>query len=94
MRFFVTAGDLQELSDALNAEGITYQMGKGASIRELGTGSYEVYTVDVNLPEIKISHTDPRLDADSRAFQLPSGRLIITDLEGNLEQIISPPAGK
>uniref|UniRef100_A0A7V4LCJ4 Uncharacterized protein n=1 Tax=Desulfobacca acetoxidans TaxID=60893 RepID=A0A7V4LCJ4_9BACT len=94
MRFFVTAADSQELVEVLKAEGVPYQMGKGGSIRELGTGSYEIYTVDAYLPEIKISHTDQRLDADSRAFQLPSGRLIITDLEGNLEQIISPPAGK
>lgn len=90
MRFFVSAAESQELFEVLNAEGITYQMGKDGSIREAGTGSYEVYTIDANLPELHLTPNDPRYQAETRAFQLPSGRLIITDLEGNLEQITAP----
>jgi hypothetical protein len=30
-------------------------------------------------------------EGDVRAFRLPSGKLILTDLEGNLERLETPP---
>jgi hypothetical protein len=57
----------------------------------LGTGSYEVFKVQANVEEIQVPPMYRSSEGDVRAFRLPSGKLILTDLEGNLEQIASPP---
>jgi hypothetical protein len=49
--------------------------------------------VQANVPEIKVPPEHRQSEGDVRAWRLPSGRLIITDLDGNLEQIVSPPPG-
>jgi len=90
MKLFVTASDSLELFDVLTTEGVTYQQRLAESVRELGTGSYEVYEIQANLQEVKAPPEFAQSEGDVRAFRLPSGRLILTDLEGNLEQIAAP----
>jgi len=82
--------DRQELTEALIQEGVTYQECKAGSIREMGSGSYEIMEVQANLPEVKDLHAFTET-VGVRVWRLPSGRLIITDQEGNLERIASPP---
>jgi hypothetical protein len=93
MQLFVTAADSQELFEVFTQEGVTYQESLAGSIRELGTGSYEVYDIRANLPEVKVPPVFTQGDIGAWAFRLPSGRLIITDMEGNLEQITPPVPG-
>lgn len=93
MQLFVTAADSQELFEVFTTEGVTYQERLAESVRELGTGSYEVYEIQANVPEVKVPPEYTQGDIGARAFRLPSGRLIITDQEGNLEQITQPVPG-
>lgn len=90
MKLLVTASDSQEMFDVLTKEGVTYQQRLAESVRELGTGSYEVHEIQANVPEVKVPPEFRQSEGDVRAFRLPSGRLIITDLEGNLEQVATP----
>ncbi len=86
-----TDADRRELMEVLTEEGVVYQVGQPASTREVGTGSYELFTIQANLPEVKVPPEHSQGEAfNLRAWRLPSGRLIITDLEGNLEQIVAP----
>ena len=94
MQLFVTAADSQELFAVLTSEGVPYEQSMAESVRELGTGSYEVYRIQANVPEVKVPPEYTQGDVGARAFRLPSGRLIITDLEGNLEQITIPVPGQ
>jgi|UniRef100_A0A7C5ENW5 hypothetical protein len=90
MKLFVSASDSQEIFDLLTQEGVTYQQRLSGSVRELGTGSYEIYEIQANLPEVKVPPEFVSSEGDVRAFRLPSGRLILTDLEGNLERVAMP----
>jgi hypothetical protein len=81
----------EDIATMLSNEGVTFEMGNVASIRELGTGSFEVFTVKANVEEIQVPPMYRASEGDVRAFRLPSGRLILTDLEGNLERITTPP---
>jgi hypothetical protein len=83
-----------EVTQTLMDEGITFEIGDVTSIRELGTGSFEVFTVKANLVEVDVPPMYRASEGDVRAFRLPSGRLILTDLEGNLDRIASAPPGK
>ena len=94
MRFICTDSDRQELMEVLMAEGVTHQVRDLQSVRELGTGTYELIGVEANLPEEKVPPGAAGGEIGARAFRLPSGRLIITDLEGNLEKIYTPPPKK
>jgi hypothetical protein len=48
--------------------------------------------LQANLPEVfPIPAEYQQSDGDVRAWRLSSGRLIITDMDGNLEQIASGP---
>jgi len=80
---------LQEMEDVLIAEGVTYQK-KAGSEREPGTGNWLMFQLEANLPEIQVPREFIQSEGDARAYRLPSGKLIITDLEGNLEQISQP----
>jgi len=93
MQLFVTAADSQELFEVLTSEGVAYQQSMAESVRELGTGSFEVYKIEANVPEVRVPPEYTQGDVGARAFRLSSGRLIITDLEGNLEQITVPLPG-
>ena len=85
-----TDSDRRELMEVLIEEKVMHQVAKPRSVREEGTGSYELFTIQANLPEVTVPPEFRQSEGDVRAFRLPSGRLIITDLEGNLEQIASP----
>jgi hypothetical protein len=91
MIVFVTehGSDYKELYAALREESVSFQATRTESVRELGGGSYTLLKVEANLPEVKVpaAYTGT---VDARALRLPSGRLIITDMEGSLEQIAPP----
>lgn len=78
----------------LTNEGITFDIGEVASIREMVTGSYEVFTVKANVEEITVPAMYRSSEGDMRAFMLPPRKLILTDLEGNLERKETPLPGK
>lgn len=93
MILYVTemGSDRKELTEALVAEGVTYQECQSQTTREMGSTNYRMMEVQANLPEIKVPREYTESDGDVRAWRLPSGRLILTDLEGNLEQIATAP---
>jgi hypothetical protein len=82
--------DRVELTEVLIKEGVTYQECKTKTVRELGTASYRRVEIQANLPEVipmPVEYTQG--DVEARAWRLPSGRLIISGMDGNLEQIAS-----
>jgi hypothetical protein len=85
-----SGSDRTELTEALVQEGVTYQECQAKTTRELGTTSYGIMEVQANLPEVKVPPEFTQSEGDVRAWRLPSGRLVITDLEGNLERIATP----
>ncbi|MFW6127311.1 MAG: hypothetical protein ACOC6K_03770 [Thermodesulfobacteriota bacterium] len=94
MQVYVTAAGKDELFEVLTSEGVTYEQRMAESQRELGTGSFEVYEIRANVPEVKVPPEYSQGEVGARAFRLPSGKLIITDLEGSLEQITQPVPSK
>ncbi len=94
MILFIPKSEREEIINLLTAEGVVFEIGDVSSIRELGTGSYEVFRINANVPEITVPPLYRSSEGDDRAFRLPSGRLILTDLEGNLERIETPPPEK
>ena len=89
MRLFLDQSALKEVEEVLVAEGVTYQKRAGSQ-KEPGTGSWLMFQVEANLPEVQVPKEYVQSEGDVRAFRLPSGKLIITDLEGNLENITTP----
>ena len=88
-----SGSDRTELAEVLVQEGVTYQERQANFTRELGTTSYGILEVQANLPEVKVPPEYSQSEGDVRAWRLPSGRLIITDMDGNLEQIAVPRPG-
>ena len=85
--------DRQELIEELVKEGVTFKESSGKTTRESSTSGWRTVAVEANLPEVTpVPSEFSQSDGDVRAWHLPSGRLIITDLEGNLEQITTPQA--
>jgi hypothetical protein len=89
MLLYLDQSALKELEEFLIAEGVTYQKRAGSE-NEPGTGSWPMFRLEANLPEVQVPKEYVQSEGDARAFRLPSGKLIITDLEGNLEQITVP----
>jgi hypothetical protein len=87
MILHIPKSEREEIASLLSDEGVTFKMGDMVSIREMGTGSYELYTVTANVEEIQVPPMYRSSEGDVRAFRLPSGKLILTDLEGNLERV-------
>jgi hypothetical protein len=88
-----TGSDRQELLQELVKEGVTFKESSGKTTRESSTSGWRTVAVEANLPEVApVPSEFSQSDGDVRAWHLPSGRLIITDLEGNLEQITTPQA--
>lgn len=90
MVIYVTkaGSDRKELEEVLVKEGVTYQECPASRDRELGNPLIEI---QANLPEVfPIPPQYVQSEGDVRVWRLPSGRLIITDMEGNLEQIATP----
>lgn len=94
MILFVDQSGLKDIQEVLAAEGVAYQERQAGSTRELNTGSWPIVQVEANLPEVKVPSAYSQGDFGARAYRLPSGKLIITDLEGNLEQITIPAPSK
>ncbi len=94
MVLYIPKAARDEVTQTLVDEGVTFEIGDMTSIRELGTGSFGVFTVKANLVEVDVPAMYRESEGDVRAFRLPSGRLILTDLEGNLDRIATPPPGK
>jgi hypothetical protein len=94
MLVYVDQSGLKDLQEVLADEGVTFQERQTGSTRELNTGSWQIVQVEANLPEVKVPSEYSQGEIGARAFRLPSGKLIITDLEGNLEQITIPTPRK
>ena len=83
--------DRQELIEELVKEGVTFRETSGKTTRESGPAGWRTVAVEANLPEVTPVPPDfSQSDGDVRAWRLPSGRMILTDLEGNLERIATP----
>ena len=83
--------DRLELIEALVKEGVTYQECKAATEREAGISAVRMVEIQANVPEVV--PVPPELtqgDGEVRAWRLPSGKLVISDMDGNLEQITRP----
>jgi hypothetical protein len=89
MLLYLDQSALKEVEEVLVAEGVTYQKRAGSQ-QEPGTGSWLMFQLEANLPEIQVPREYSQSEGDVRAFRLPSGKLIITDLEGHLDQITVP----
>jgi hypothetical protein len=88
-----SGSDRQELTEELVKEGVSFRERSTQTTREMGAGSWRIVAVEANLPEVfPVPAAYTQSEGDVRVWRLPSGRLIITDLEGNLEQITTPPA--
>jgi hypothetical protein len=84
-----SGSDRTELIETLQAEGVAYQELEAQTARELGFSSVGMLQVRANLPEERRPGV-----TDERFWRLPSGRLIVTDMENNLDRIETPPPGK
>jgi hypothetical protein len=93
MLLYVKHSGLKQLEEVFAAEGINFQKGTGSE-REPGTGSWLMFQILANLPEVQVPGEYVQSEEDARAFRLPSGKLVITDLAGNLEQITIPAPGR
>ncbi|MDP2044624.1 MAG: hypothetical protein Q8L00_00265 [Deltaproteobacteria bacterium] len=83
--------DRQELVEELVKEGVTFKEASGKTTRESGPSGVRTVAVEANLPEVwPVPPEFSQSDGDVRVWRLPSGRLIITDLEGSLERIATP----
>jgi hypothetical protein len=87
-----SGSDREELLEELVKEGVTFRESSGKTTRESSTAGWRTVAVQANLPEVvPVPALYAQSDGDVRAWRLPSGRLILTDLEGNLERIASAP---
>ncbi len=87
---FESGSDRTELVEVLVKEGVTYQECKSSTEREAGA-AVGMVEIQANLPEvIPVPSEFTQGDGNVRAWRLPSGKLIITDMDGNLEQITGP----
>jgi hypothetical protein len=83
-----SGSDRLELAEALVKEGVTFKESSTKTTRELGTASWRTVAVQANLPEVfPVPGEFAQSDGDIRVWRLPSGRVIITDLAGNLERL-------
>ena len=91
-----SGSDREELIEELVKEGVSFKEASGKTTRESSTSGWRTVAVSANLPEVTpVPSEFSQSEGDVRAWRLPSGRLIITDLDGNLEQIASPrPQGR
>jgi hypothetical protein len=93
MVLYVTemGSDRTELIETLVKESVTFQECKATTVRETGGTNYGLVEIQANVPEvIPVPPEYTQGDVDVRAWRLPSGKLIISDMVGNLEQIVIP----
>lgn len=84
-----SGSDHTELAEVLVQEGVTYQESPAKTEREMSASSLGILEIQANLPEER----KPGV-TDERFWRLPSGRLIVTDMENNLDRIETPFPGK
>lgn len=94
MNLYVDQSGLKDVQEVFANEGVSFEERQTGTVRELSSGSWPVIQVQANLPEVKVPPEYTQGDIGARAFRLPSGKLIITDMEGNLEQITIPVPSK
>lgn len=83
--------DRLELTEALVKEGVTYQECKAKTEQEIAHSAIQMVEIQANVPEvIPVPPEFTQGDTEMRAWRLPSGQLVITDMAGNLEQIVRP----
>jgi hypothetical protein len=88
---FENGSDRTELIEALVKEGVTYQERQATTEREAGISAVRLVEIRANLPEVlPVPPGFAQSDGSVRAWRLPSGKMIISDLDGNLEQISDP----
>jgi hypothetical protein len=86
-----SGSDRQELVEELGKEGVTFRESSGKTTRESGPSGVRTVAVEANLPEVwPVPPEFAQSDGDVRVWRLPSGRVIITDLEGSLDRIATP----
>lgn len=86
-----SGSDREELINELVKEGVTFKESSRQTTRESSTSGWRTVEVQANLPEVSpVPSEFSQSDGDVRTWRLPSGRLIITDLEGNLDRIETP----
>jgi hypothetical protein len=86
-----SGSDRVELTEALVKEGVSYRERSVETERELGPTGSRLVEIEANLAEVfPVPPEYVQGERDTRVWRLPSGRLIISDLDGNLEQIASP----
>lgn len=84
---FETGSDRTELVETLVKEGVTYQECKAVTEREAGAAAGLV-EIQANLPEVfPVPPEFRQSEGDVRVWRLPSGKMIVTDMQGNLERI-------
>ncbi len=82
----------KELLEALKAEGVSFQERKTHTEREAGSGGIQIVEIQANLSEVvPVPPEYTQGSTEVRAWRLPSGKLVITDMEGNLDRIAGPP---
>ena len=85
---FENGSDRTELIETLVKEGVTYQESKATTEREAGVSAVRMVKIKANLPEVfPVPPEFAESDGSVRVWRLPSGGMIISDLDGNLEQI-------
>lgn len=85
---FANGSDRDELIETLVKEGVAYREDKAITEREAGVSAVHLVEIRANLPEvIPVPPEFTQGDGSARAWRLPSGKMIISDLDGNLEQI-------
>jgi hypothetical protein len=90
-----SGSDRQELTDELKKEGVSFRERSGQTTRESSPSGWRLVAVEANLPEVfPVPPRYAQSDGDVRVWRLPSGRLIIADLEGNLDRIATPPPSR
>ena len=88
---FENGSDRTELIETLVKEGVTYQERKAATEREAGVSAVRLVEIQANLPEVfPVPPEFAESDGSVRVWRLPSGKMIISDMDGNLEQISGP----
>jgi hypothetical protein len=88
---FENGSDRTELIETLVNEGVTYQERQATTEREAGVSAVRMVEIQANLPEVfPVPPEFAQSDGSVRVWRLPSGGMIITDMDGNLEQISGP----
>jgi hypothetical protein len=86
-----SGSDREELTEELKKEGVSFRERSTQTTRESGPSGWRMVTLEANLPEVfPVPPEFIQSEGDVRVWRLPSGRVIITDLEGNLDRITTP----